>query len=67
MRRLMIGIRAEATGQTIEGVTADIDRDYILRGEPQSYGVVDHEVEPTHRRRPLELPQPIAVLEAAPA
>ena len=68
MRRLMIGILAEATGQTIERITADIDRDYILRGSAAvSYGVVDHVVEPTRRRRPLELPEPLAVLEPAPA
>ena len=67
MRRLMIGILAEATGQTIERITADIDRDYILRGEAAvTYGVVDHVVEPTRRRRPLELPEPLAVLEPAP-
>ena len=67
MRRLMIGILAEATGQTIERITADIDRDYILRGAAAvTYGVVDHVVEPTRRRRPLELPEPLAVLEPAP-
>ncbi len=65
MRRLMIGILADATGQTVERITADIDRDYILRGEAAvAYGVVDHVVEPT-RRRPLELPEPVAVLEPA--
>ncbi|MDQ4090143.1 MAG: ATP-dependent Clp protease proteolytic subunit [Actinomycetota bacterium] len=68
MRRLMIGILAEATGQTIERITADIDRDYILRGEAAvTYGVVDHLVEPTRRGRALELPEPLAVLEPAPA
>jgi ATP-dependent Clp protease protease subunit len=67
MRRLMIGILAAATGQTVERITADIDRDYILRGEAAvAYGVVDHVVEPS-RRRGLALPEPIAVLEPAPA
>jgi ATP-dependent Clp protease protease subunit len=65
MRRLMIGILASATGQTVERITADIDSDYILRGEAAvAYGVVDHVVEPS-RRRVLPLPEPIAVLEPA--
>jgi ATP-dependent Clp protease protease subunit len=64
MRRLMIGILAGATGQTPERITADIDRDYILRGEAAvAYGVVDHVVEPTGRRGPLALPDPAAVLD----
>ena len=33
MRRLMIAILADCTGQTAERITADIDRDYILRGD----------------------------------
>ena len=66
MRRLMIGILASATGQTVERITADIDRDYILRGEAAvAYGVVDHVVEPSSRR--LVLPEPLAILEPAPA
>ena len=63
MRRLMIGILAQATGQTTERITADIDRDYILRGAAAvAYGVVDHVVEPAGRRRPLDLPDAAAVL-----
>src|SRR5215213_7296315 len=63
MRRLMIEILAGATGQTVERITADIDRDYILRGEAAvAYGVVDHVVEPARRGRPLPLPEPAAVL-----
>ena len=66
MRRLMIGILASATGQTLERITADIDRDFILRGEAAvRYGVVDHVVEPSARsRRPVALPDPDAVLAA---
>ena len=42
MRRLMIAILAGATGQTVERITADIDRDYILRGEAAvAYGMAD--------------------------
>ena len=64
MRRLMIGILADCTGQTAERITADIDRDYILRGEAAvRYGVVDHVVEPAGRR--LILPEPAAVLQGA--
>ena len=66
MRRLMIGTLAAATGQTVERITADIDRDYILRGEAAvAYGVVDHVVEPSRRR--VVLPEPLAILEPAPA
>jgi ATP-dependent Clp protease protease subunit len=67
MRRLMVAILAECTGQTAERITADIDRDYILRGDAAvAYGVVDHVVEPAARGRRLPLPEPAAVL-AAPA
>jgi ATP-dependent Clp protease protease subunit len=63
MRRLMIGILAQATGQSTERITADIDRDYILRGAAAvAYGVVDHVVEPAGRPRPLDLPDAAAVL-----
>ena len=65
MRRLMIGILAECTGQTAERITLDIDRDYILRGDAAvQYGVVDHVVEAAGRRQPLALPEPAAVLQA---
>lgn len=46
MRRRMVAILARATGQTPERITADIDRDYILRGEAAvAYGLVDHVIE----------------------
>lgn len=42
----MIGILAEATAQSVPRVTADIDRDYILRGDAAvEYGLVDEVVE----------------------
>jgi ATP-dependent Clp protease protease subunit len=42
MRTRMIEILSERTGQTIERLTRDMDRDYIVRGdEAVAYGVVD--------------------------
>ena len=42
MRRRMIQILVEATGQTPERIAADIDRDYILRGDDVvAYGLAD--------------------------
>jgi ATP-dependent Clp protease, protease subunit len=53
MRRRMVGILVEATGQPEARITLDIDRDYILRGESAvAYGLIDHVVE----RRQLALP-----------
>ena len=52
MRRRMIDILVEATGQPAERITLDIDRDYILRGEDAvAYGLIDHVVD--RRRLPL--------------
>lgn len=52
MRRRMVEILCHHTKQTEERITADIDRDYILRGEDAvAYGLVDHVI--TKR----ELPQ----------
>jgi ATP-dependent Clp protease, protease subunit len=52
MRRRMVEILVSATGQPAERITADIDRDYILRGESAvSYGLIDHIVE--RRQLPL--------------
>ena len=46
MRRRMIDILVRATGQTAERITADIDRDYIVRGdEAVAYGLVDHVID----------------------
>ncbi|MDQ2825767.1 MAG: ATP-dependent Clp protease proteolytic subunit, partial [Actinomycetota bacterium] len=58
MRRLMVGILAECTGQTAERITTDIDRDYILRGQAAvRYGVVDHVVEASGRRPRPAIPE----------
>ena len=52
MRRRMIEILVEATGQGSDRITLDIDRDYILRGEGAvAYGLIDHVVE--RRQLPL--------------
>jgi ATP-dependent Clp protease protease subunit len=49
MRERMIDILAERTNQTRKRIAADIDRDYILRGEDAvKYGLVDEII--THRR-----------------
>jgi ATP-dependent Clp protease protease subunit len=53
MRRRMIDILTECSGQTVERITADIDRDFILRGDAAcAYGLVDHVIE---RRRPMRV------------
>ena len=46
MRRRMVQILVEATGQSAERITADIDRDYIVRGDQAiAYGLVDSVIE----------------------
>ena len=46
MRRRMVDVLVEATGQPRERITADIDRDYIVRGDPAiTYGLVDSIIE----------------------
>lgn len=43
MRRRMVKILVERTGKSEERITADIDRDYILRGDDViTYGLADH-------------------------
>jgi len=43
LRDRMTRALAEDTGQTMEQITQDIDRDYILRGEDAvAYGLIDH-------------------------
>jgi ATP-dependent Clp protease protease subunit len=52
MRRRMVGILTDATGQSVDRITQDIDRDYILRGDDAiAYGLIDHVVE--RRQLPL--------------
>jgi len=42
MRRRMVDVLVESTGQPRDRITADIDRDYIVRGEQAiGYGLVD--------------------------
>jgi ATP-dependent Clp protease protease subunit len=54
MRERMVDILAQSTGQPRERIKADIDRDYILRGQAAvDYGMVD-EVFTTRRLRALE-------------
>jgi ATP-dependent Clp protease protease subunit len=46
MRRRMVDILVEATGQTPQRIMADIDRDYIVRGDQAiAYGLVDHVID----------------------
>jgi ATP-dependent Clp protease protease subunit len=46
-RERMVAILAEHSGQTIERITTDIDRDFILRGDDAvAYGLVDHILQP---------------------
>ena len=60
MRRRMVQILVLATGQTAERITADIDRDYIVRGDRAiAYGLVDHVID----RR--QLPNPTKAIAAA--
>ena len=43
VRDRMVDVLVRSTGQTRERITADIDRDYILRGDAAvDYGLVDH-------------------------
>ena len=54
MRRRMIDVLVDATGQPRERITADIDRDYIVRGDQAiAYGLVDHVID----RRQLASPR----------
>ncbi len=58
MRRRMVQILVDATGQTPERITADIDRDYIVRGDQAvGYGLVDHIID---RRQLADLRRPAA-------
>jgi ATP-dependent Clp protease protease subunit len=51
MRTRMVDILVTATGQTVERITADIDRDYTVRGAAAvAYGLVDEIIE--HRQLP---------------
>ena len=46
MRRRMVDILVEATGQTAARIATDMDRDFILRGDRAvEYGLVDSVIE----------------------
>ncbi len=46
MRRRMVDILVNATGQSVERITTDIDRDYTVRGEQAvTYGLVDEVID----------------------
>ncbi len=52
MRERMVEILVDATGQSTERITADLDRDFILRGDAAvDYGVID-QVLPSRRTEP---------------
>jgi ATP-dependent Clp protease protease subunit len=54
MRRRMVAILTEATGQTAERIAADMDRDFILRGDRAvEYGLVDSIITRRHLADPL--------------
>jgi ATP-dependent Clp protease protease subunit len=51
MRERMQAVLAEHTGQPVERIAADTDRDYILSAQDAvEYGLVDHVVQPTRLR-----------------
>jgi ATP-dependent Clp protease protease subunit len=58
MRHRMTEILAEHTGQSVERVATDIERDHIMRGEDAvAYGMIDHVI----TRRELH---PVAAISA---
>ena len=58
MRRRMVDILVGATGQPAERIVADIDRDYIVRGDQAvAYGLVDTIID---RRELADLTLPLA-------
>ncbi|MEO8695605.1 MAG: ATP-dependent Clp protease proteolytic subunit [Acidimicrobiales bacterium] len=61
MRRLMVDILTEATGQTAQRIVTDMDRDFILRGERAvEYGLIDSIITRRHLADPM-----IAAIAAA--
>ncbi len=54
LRHRMEEVLAEHTGQTMERIRKDTDRDYIMRAdEAKVYGIVDHVIA---RHRPISVP-----------
>jgi ATP-dependent Clp protease, protease subunit len=67
MRDRMVDVLARSTGQSRDRITADIDRDYILRGtDAVAYGLVD-EVFSERRQLSVEAILPAPGLAAASA
>jgi ATP-dependent Clp protease protease subunit len=65
LRDRMVDVLVRSTGQTRERITADIDRDYILRGaDAVAYGLVD-EVFTARNRLEVEAILPARELAAA--
>ncbi len=65
MRRRMVDILESTTNQSRERIVADIDRDYIVRGEQAvSYGLIDHIID---RRQLTAAPLASMELDAAAA
>ena len=51
LRRRMEEVLAEHTGQPVERIAKDTDRDYIMSAhEAVSYGMIDHILGPAHLR-----------------
>ena len=66
MRERMVDILVTATGQAAERIRADLDRDYILRGDAAvAYGVVD-EIVTAREVAPIAALSPSAAGELAP-
>jgi len=66
LRRRMHEILAHHTGQTVERIEKDTDRDYILGGEDAvAYGLIDHVL--TSRKLPLPVVPPVPQLDAEPS
>jgi len=64
MRRRMIDVLVDATGQPRERITADIDRDYIVRDDQAvAYGLVDEII--SRRALPSGIAAPAALPAAA--
>ena len=64
MRRRMIEVLVDATGQPAERITADIDRDYIVRDDQAvRYGLIDEVI--SRRALPSGMATPAALPSAA--
>lgn len=65
MRRRLVDILESTTAQPRERIVADIDRDYIVRGDQAvAYGLIDHIID---RRQLPSAPPATKELDAAAA